>query len=145
MEQGLLPAELQIPAEAAGLTAAEALKYANLAKGALGLVGGLGAGAAKLGGLGKTGGSGNVSKPSGSSGTNNLANAQAALDTSPNLLRVGKTATDPLAELKTQEIRVWPSLWVTELWLRTNGCKWRINWWISRICKWWKHKTFVLL
>jgi len=105
MEQGLSPAELQIPAEAAGLTAAEALKYANLAKGALGLVGGLGAGAAKLGGLGKTGGSGNVSKPSGSSGTNNLANAQAALDTSPNLLRVGKTATDPLAELKTQEIK----------------------------------------
>ena len=117
MEQGLLPAELQIPAEAAGLTAAEALQYAKLGLGAVGAISsllggsksGTGAGtgkcAANVGGLGKTVSSGNVSKTNNPNATNNLANLQPALDTSPNLLRVGQTATDPLAQLQTQGIK----------------------------------------
>ena len=117
MEQGLLPAELQIPAEAAGLTAAEALQYAKLGLGAVGAISsllggsksGTGAGtgkcAANVGGLGKTVSSGNVSKTNNPNATNNLANLQPALDTSPNLLGVGHTATDPLAQLQTQGIK----------------------------------------
>ena len=117
MEQGLLPAELQVPAETAGLTAAEALQYAKLGLGAVGAISsllggsksGTGAGtgkcAANVGGLGKTVSSGNVSKTNNPNATNNLANLQPALDTSPNLLRVGQTATDPLAQLQTQGIK----------------------------------------
>ena len=117
MGQNLLPAELQIPAETAGLTAAEALQYAKLGLGAVGAISsllggsksGTGAGtgkcAANVGGLGKTVSSGNVSKTNNPNATNNLANLQPALDTSPNLLRVGQTATDPLAQLQTQGIK----------------------------------------